>query len=375
MKTIPIDQALEGMILAADVVSADDTIHALTSVGTVLTASTIKRLQQYGVKELSIVSDDTPAEKRPVIEIPKMTPTISEELRDEALDNLEELFSITEIGEDTHHSAVKIVRHIDAIVERLVESVLDDKNSLVNVNDLRSYDEYTYHHSLSVAVLSIAIGQSYGLPSNELEQVGRSAIMHDIGKTAIPKNILNKPSRLSDKEFVQMKLHSEEGYKYLASNHIGDKTLQEIVLLHHEKFDGTGYPLGLKGNQIPLASRIISIADVYDALTSDRPYRSPMQESEAIEFIMANAGTHFDFDIVTAFLRKIDLYPVGSIVELSTGKFAVVTDNTNSMRPVVRLLCTGEVLDLYTDYRYLSVTIIKVLTEEVVENMKLLPLQ
>jgi HD-GYP domain-containing protein (c-di-GMP phosphodiesterase class II) len=129
--------------------------------------------------------------------------------------------------------------------------------------------------------------------------------------------------------------------------------------MHHEKVDGSGYPYGLKGDEIMLPGRIIAVADVYDALTSYRPYRTPMQPAEAVEYIMGNIGVQFDYDVVIAFLHKLELYPVGGFILLSNGKSAVVLDNQNSLRPIVRLLDTGDILDLFTDRKCLSLTITK----------------
>ncbi len=344
----------EGMILTEAVLSKDG---ALTLAGqhTVLTAAMIKRLIDHRVSQVRVAGEDG---QRQVI-VPKAEPVITNELRDEALGNLEDIFSLAKQSESEHHmtTAVQVVKQLDTVVDQLVESVTKEKKALVNIAELKSYDEYTYHHSLSVAVLAIAIAQNLGFSQPQMNLVGRCAMMHDIGKTAIPVEIINKPSRLDAREFSLVKQHSAEGYQYLMKEKIGDPNFWRAVLCHHEKYDGTGYPLGLKGRDIPLMSRIISVADVYDALTSYRSYRSPMQPAEAVELLMGEIGTAFDYDVVTALLGKLELYPVGSIIELSDNRLAAVIDNANAMRPIIQLLDTGATLDLFNDRSCLSLTV------------------
>ncbi|MGI6154048.1 MAG: HD-GYP domain-containing protein [Christensenellaceae bacterium] len=361
MKLVPLHKLKEGMIVADDVATGEDTLLSIVPKHTTLTSNIIKRLKEYGVKEVRIIGED---EKKPPLHVEKPAPIIDRALRENAVNNLEEFFSLATLGEEAHTTTVQVVKQIDAVVKDLVASVAGDKNALININDLKSYDEYTYHHSLSVAVLAIAIAQSLGFSKKQLEIVGRCAMMHDIGKTAVPIEIINKPARLSDGEFAIIKKHSEEGFSYLNGHEIGDEEMWLGVLFHHEKFDGTGYPKGLKGERIPLLSRIISVADVYDALTSMRPYRTPMQPQEAAEYIMANIGTFFDYDVVLAFLKKLELYPVGSFVELSDRRIAVVLDNVHAMRPIVQLVDTREVMDLYADMKFLSITISRLLSDD-----------
>jgi HD-GYP domain-containing protein (c-di-GMP phosphodiesterase class II) len=193
--------------------------------------------------------------------------------------------------------------------------------------------------------------------------------MHDIGKTAVPVEIINKPSRLDEDEFNIIKNHPAAGYEYLKNANIGDEKMWLGVVCHHEKVDGSGYPLGLDGNEIPIWSRIISAADVYDALTSTRPYRTPMQPAEALEYIMGGIGSSFDYDVVSSFAKKVELYPVGSYVQLSNGVIAIVLDSKNATRPVIRNLETGDVYDLQSDRQLLSVVISRVISDNQFKNL------
>jgi HD-GYP domain-containing protein (c-di-GMP phosphodiesterase class II) len=337
------------MILAQDVYTWDDTKVPLLAKHAVLTRRMIDMLVGYGLFEVQIVEEDVP--------LPTPKQIIDEELQDEAIQHLEDLFTMAQQNDESPSAVARVVKQLDTVVEQLISSLMEDQSALVNISDLKSYDEYTYHHSLSVAVLSIAIGQSMGFKAAQLSQLGKCAMMHDIGKTAVPVAIINKPARLDAEEWNVMQTHSSEGYQYLIRNKIGGKEMWGSVLSHHEKYDGTGYPNKLKGRKIPMLSRIISVADVYDALTSNRPYRTPMQPPEAIEYIMGNVSTAFDFEVVKAFLRKVELYPVGNFVELSNQQIAVVLSNENPMRPVVKTLDGGQILDLYWDRSCLSLTI------------------
>lgn len=375
MKLVFIDNLREGMLVAQDIMAPEGGVTPLVRKNSYLTPSRLEQMVERGIRFAYI--DDSPRNKlrnplarKPVVAKhsfpppPKALPLLSQELRKDALESLEEIFDSVQIGpEDLHDASTRIIRRMDTVVKHLVDSLSGDRAALVNINDLKSYDEYTYHHSLSVAVLAIAIGHYLGYSSQELNRVGMCAIMHDIGKTAVPLSILNKPARLSEEEFRTIMMHSAAGYDYLMQTEIQDEEVLRGVLHHHEKMDGTGYPANLKGEEIPFWSRIISVADVYDALTSDRPYRTPMQPGEAIEYIMGGIGSSFDYDVVSAFMRKVELYPVGSIIELSNNKIAVVLSNEHQMRPVVRLLDTGEIIDLYSDRNCLSVVVNRILSE------------
>jgi putative nucleotidyltransferase with HDIG domain len=347
------------MILARDVYTWDDNKVPLLSGGTVLGDRALQMLSQYDIFEVAVTDDTREASSDYV---PRTPPIIEAELCEEAIHELEEFFNLAQT-EDNPAAVAQVVKHIDEIVGQLVSSIMADKSAVINISDLKSYDEYTYHHSLSVAVMAIAIGQAMNLDEAELNRLGWAGMLHDIGKTAIPLDILNKPEKLDEQEFSVMKTHSAQGYQYMMKNGIGDGEMWSAVLSHHEKYDGSGYPNGMHGRAIPLLARILAVADVYDALTSYRPYRHPMAPADVVEYIMGNISKAFDYDVVKAFLKKVELYPVGSFIELSNGQLAVVLENENIMRPVIRLLENGQVIDLYTDRNHLNLTIIQVLAE------------
>ncbi|MCL2199178.1 MAG: HD-GYP domain-containing protein [Defluviitaleaceae bacterium] len=288
---------------------------------------------------------------------------VDEKLKEEAVDSVKQLFG--EISPDGHMNkttAYQCVNNLEGVVTDLLHAIEDDTTGLVHINDLKQYDEYTYHHSLSVSVLSIATGKELGLDSDTLFRLGRCAMLHDIGKQMIPLEVINKKGKLSDEEFLLVKNHTTLGAESLKKNAIGDVELWNGVMFHHEKVNGFGYPHQLKGKDIPLFSKIISVTDVYDAITSFRPYRSPMLPSDAFELILKDVGSAFDFEIVKAFLAKLELYPVNTILELSNGKLGmVIPGSTNKLRPYVRLWGSTDILVME---RVPDVNITKILSPE-----------
>lgn len=362
MRLVAINQIQDTMVLAQDIFATHDSVSPIIRQGARLSQDIVDKLDRHGImmvyirEEHELEQEKSPAP--PSHNIAKSEPTISHQLRDEAVLQLQNIFEHVSIsGNNVHGPSAHLVKQLDNVVMHLVEALSTEQSALVNISDLKSYDDYTYHHSLSVAVLSISIGEMMGFSKNELRSLGMCAMMHDIGKTAIPIEIIHKPSKLNADEFTIIKTHSSAGFKYLTETAIGDEMLWQGVLYHHEKLDGTGYPNGLTANSIPMWSRIISVSDVYDALTSTRPYRSPMEPSDALEYIMGGIGSSFDYDVVQALVRRIDLYPIGTCVELSNGRYAVVLDSENQMRPVVQLLDTKDIVDLYYDRRFLNVVI------------------
>ena len=367
IKQIPTGQLKKGMVAADDIFAPGENIP-IARKNTRLTEGVLARLHQHGVPHVTIdvsegfLPEEQKEEKLP---LPEVKPLLDEKLRTEAVSGIRRMFTAVGEGtsEETMTTAYHAVKELDGIVDQLVDTLSTETGALVHIADLKSHDEYTYHHSLSVAVLSIAIGQSMSLPKEEVCLLGRCAIVHDIGKILIPTEIINKTSKLSDDEFKTMKQHSRKGYEYLLKANIGDEAFRRGVLGHHEKMDGKGYPGGLKGDDVPFFSRIIAVADVYDAVTSYRSYRKPMAPSEAIELVLSEAGSAFDYDLVKYFIDRLEMYPLNTTVELSNKRLGVVEDNKNSMRPVIRMTDNSELIDLM-DLNSQNLVITRVLNNE-----------
>lgn len=234
--------------------------------------------------------------------------TLSEDIEIESIIRNELRSKTVEGVKDFFISVEKNKRHYKEFKKRIeitLEKILNDDDLMINMKDLKTFDEYTYKHSVNVTVISMIIGTSLKLSYKEMFNLGRAALLHDIGKMFVSKEILNKPGKLDTSEMEIMKNHSQFGYKYLKKRYGFSTLTYNGVLDHHEKYDGTGYPDGISADQINLLANVVSIADVYDALTSDRPYKKPMCPNDAFEYILGNADKMFRFDIVNIFSKVI----------------------------------------------------------------------
>ncbi|MCL2227947.1 MAG: HD-GYP domain-containing protein [Oscillospiraceae bacterium] len=252
---------------------------------------------------------------------------------------------------------------IGALVERIVDEIINSDGAMVNLIDLKSFDLYTFQHSVNVCVLSCAMGAAQGLPRPRLYDLALAAILHDIGKVFVPIDILNKPGALTDTEFDTVKKHPAYGSDYVRSKFSFDNKVCMPIKQHHERHDGGGYPMNLGGDEISPYARIIAIADVYDAIMSKRPYHEAVLPSEAYEYIMGNSGTHFNPDTVSTFVRTVLPFPIGVSVRLSNGMVGLVYKNNPSfpLRPLIKIReeagMPERFIDLSKDSGALDVTI------------------
>ncbi|MBS3994281.1 MAG: HD-GYP domain-containing protein [Alkaliphilus sp.] len=234
----------------------------------------------------------------------------------------------------------KYLQSINNIAKEIVEEVLYHNNVTLNLVDIKNPDNYTYNHVVNVAVLSLVIGIELRMDKNELHELCIGAMLHDLGMTFIPKSILLKSSKLDEGEFEIIKTHTTKGYEYISGQYELPVSAKLIALQHHERLDGSGYPSGYEADDIHKLAKIVAIADVYDALTSDTPYRRAVAPHEAIELVMGSAGRLFDFEMAKIFVRKIVPYPVGSLVKLSSGDVGVVQEIRLNypLRPKVKIV-------------------------------------
>lgn len=211
------------------------------------------------------------------------------------------------------------------LVEEISDSVLRHPNALISLARLKNADEYTYMHSVAVCALMIALARQLGLNEGQVREAGLAGLLHDIGKMAIPNAVLNKPGKLTDSEFAMVRNHPKAGTRMLLdSQQVGGLVL-DVCLHHHEKVDGSGYPHRLAGEQISLYARMGAVCDVYDAITSDRPYKQGWDPAEAIRK-MAEWNGHFDTLVFQSFVKTVGIYPVGSLVRLQSGRIGVVME-------------------------------------------------
>ena len=339
----------EGMCLARPLYR---NLDVMLSAGVSLTNQFIEGIQRCGFTGVYV--EDELSEG---IEVNSM---ISDSLRHSTTKSLQAVLSMASVGD-----VKSKVPDLSVQVENLVDELFSNRDVMVNMLDLSSYDDYTCTHSLNVAILSIVLGMGMGFTRSDKLGIGTGALLHDIGKVFVDKRILNKNGALNDEEFFTIQKHPMDGYNYISKRYRIPRAYCSTIMDHHEKYDGTGYPGGKVGSQISLYGRICAVADVYDALSSKRPYRDAMPACECVEYIMGGAGTLFDPEIVEVFTRRIAPYPVGTTVTLSNGWKALVVENyiNFSLRPKVRVYeQNGErvmpfEISLKDDLRYLSVTI------------------
>ncbi len=226
---------------------------------------------------------------------------------------------------------VRLGRLVDAkeitdTVENLVDQILNDQDAIVGLGKLQDYDDYTYTHSLNVCIFCLAIGRAVGYSKEKLSVLGAGALAHDFGKMLVPKKILNKPGKLTAREFVIMKEHVIRGVEYLRGVSGMVPEAIQVALEHHERYSGRGYPQGLKGEKISEFGKIAAVVDVYDAITSDRVYHRGMVPTKALRKIYEWRYHDFDPVLVELFIKIIGIYPLGSLVRLSDGSIGMVIE-------------------------------------------------
>ena len=310
--------------------------EVLLSAGVKMKASYIKRMERMGIAG-AYVND-------PVSEDLEIVNALSDELKTQAVQGITAAFSQAVKGRgNTQASGAALMK----TAEQIVEEILAHGDVMLNLFDMKVFDSYTFFHSVSVTVLSVVIGLGLGFSRLMLVSTAYAALLHDIGKVLISAHIINKPSPLTPEEFEIVKKHPQDGYNYIKEKF--SLTVSELsaraVLEHHERVDGTGYPAGKTGDVITPIGKVIAVADVYDALVSDRPYRKGVFPVEAMEYIQGNCGTLFDFDVVNVFSQKAALFPVGSCVLLSNGLTALVMQTFEGLtqRPLVKVFMDGDI--------------------------------
>ncbi|BCQ68696.1 cyclic di-GMP phosphodiesterase [Pseudomonas sp. Eqa60] len=314
--------------------------HSFWKAGFVLNShADLQRLRQSNVSSLWIDSDkglDLPANPQPIA--PAAQPPLKSEapLRVERAEEIQRALKICAhskkavmqmFQEVRMGQAIELVQ-VDELVHNISSSLLRHPDVLISLARLKTADDYTYMHSVAVCALMVAVARQLELPVEQVHQAGVAGLLHDIGKLTIPDSILNKPEKLSADEFERIKLHPAAGGAILRQNPQLDALVLDVCLHHHEKIDGSGYPHHLAGEQISLFAQMGAVCDVYDAVTSTRPYNRGWDPAEALQRMSGWTG-HFGPRVLQALVKCVGIYPVGSLVRLNSGKLAVVLEQNS----------------------------------------------
>lgn len=336
----------------------------LVARGSILDEYVIESLLKLGVMNVYIQDGELSPEEEKIV------------VSDEAKKNIEKLHTSdrskvklsNSVRERVAHGIQYIYSNAEAgnlseatnsITNDLLDAIDTNDAIAIDINELKTSDEYTFKHSVDVATISMILAKQQGLPRRDIYQIGVAGLLHDVGKTRVPLEILNKPGRLDEKEFEVMKQHSVYGYRMVKDKPNFNEAISLAVLQHHEKINGLGYPMGVNEKQITPYAKILSVADIYDALVTERPYKQAFSQRDAVEMIMSM--THeLDMGAMRSFLESMILYPVDSVVELSNGEKAKVVRNSPHyiLRPTVVGLQSGRVYDLGEDLTCANIIIL-----------------
>lgn len=345
---IPVEKLKSGMIIGKSV--EDSTGRHLIKPGTSLNEYAIKELRNSGIRSVIIRTGQenqkkgslSTAAQYMVKQLRKSDPptvTLDSTIKKRISKGIELIYQNPESQE--------IARAASGITGDLIKAIENNNAVALNINALKCSDEYTFKHSVDVAIIGMVIAKEQRKSSKEIFEIGMAGLLHDIGKTKVPPEILNKPARLTPEEFEIMKKHSAYSYELVSENNEIPIDVKIAMLQHHEKMDGSGYPYGATDEHIHRYAKILTVCDIYDALVTDRPYKSANSPREAVEILMSMTS-ELDMNALNSFMRMMILYPVDSTVQLSNGEMArVVQRNPNYLlRPVVVGVESGNVYDL-----------------------------
>ena len=330
-KRISVDDILIGMF-CADVYNADG-VFILAAHIPVSNLEQIAILKRLGVKHVDIDLtkgiDVATALPKPSTEKAGRGPADPEAIYFEELHKAKDLYRMTVQSVRDAIKAIKAgktfsSRAIEATVEGIVESVLRNSDAMVNISQIRGYDDYVYEHSVNVTILVCALCHELGYAKDTIVEAGVGAFLHDLGMTWIPENIVNKPDKLSPNEYAVIKRHPEYGIEILKDRKGISDLSRDIVLQHHERLNGKGYPGGLKSARVHAMGAIAGIADAYDAMTSDRVHRPAFTPQQALAILYNAIDKEFPRRITEHFVKLLGVYPVGSFVQLVTGEMGIV---------------------------------------------------
>lgn len=361
-KAVRTRQLHSGMVI--DQTIKDKSGKALVERGSVLDDFQIEGLLRHGIMEIYIrEGEEDPVTEQEIV-IPAAIQHTIEKVRveDRSRVQLKESVKkrVSEGIQFLYSSSAdpNFAETTNTISNELMKAITENDAIAVDISALKVSDEYTFKHSVDVSTMSMIIAKKHGLDDDAVREIGIAGLLHDMGKSKIPNEVLNKPGKLTDEEFALIKQHSTFGYQILKEKNTFSDRILLGVLQHHEKLNGRGYPLGVTGDKIHLYAKIISVADIYDALVTERPYKPGFSPRDAVEMIMAMTA-ELDINAMKSFLGSVILYPVDSIVTLSNGEKAKVVSNNPDyiLRPTVVGITSGKIYNLSEDINCASILI------------------
>jgi len=334
MRRIALDRVRPGMVLAKAVLGS--TGQVLLKSGVEIKPQYISYLKQLGINHVYV--------KDQRIEDVEVSDVISEETRHEARNLVKDIMEDIKSPASQAKSINIKDKETMNTVSKIVEELLENKDLLIQLVDIRTKDDYLFAHSVNCAVLATIVAAKMNYDYKQLKLLALGTLMHDIGMVTVPELVLKKPGDLTEEEFETVKKHPEYGYEIFKKTNLFDARAGAVILQHHERHHGQGYPRGLSGDKINHFAKIVSVVDVYDALTSEKFHREAYYPHQAVEMLIARGGECFNMHILNQFLSVIAAYPVGFHVFLSNGESGLVVANNPgfTLRPVVRVLYTGK---------------------------------
>lgn len=321
MRLVKLEQIQDDDILARPIFDIDG--KRLLNSGVKLSSSIVQRLLEKGITNVYIEDE--------LSEDVEIHGFLTDETRTQAKKTIRnEMNRLASKGEIDYSA-------ISKVVDQIMDEMLSKKLDVLNASDIRTQDEMIYAHSINVCIMSIALATRLSLPPSKIKSIAMGAIMHDIGKALIPKELLSKKDP-TPAEQAEIRKHPILGYNVIKDLMEASATAKITILMHHEQINGSGYPMGLNGDYIHYSARIVSICDAFDLVVNDGLYRNVYQTTDAVEYLIGGAGHIFDRTLVDTFIKIVPIYPEGTIVLLSNGMFAIVVKNNPvyMTRPVVR---------------------------------------
>lgn len=348
MRRIPLEDLKAGDIIGQPLY--DDQGRILLKAGIAITDRLIEKIATMQIQSVYIADSEK--------DIGSLHDVISPTIRHEAIKTVKRVYD-NFVSEETVRNSQNLrkrsfsenehIVNLNNTVETILIEVFSNKNAIVEMVDIKKMDNYLYEHAVNTAVLSLLIGLELQLSERDLRRLIVASLLMDVGNRLIDEKLLEIPGPLKLDQFKQVQQHVRKGFDFIKDYSDVPVPIRNLILQHHERMNGSGYPLGLKGESIDPLARILAVADAYDALTSDRPYRKAYPPSEALEKIMGDAGTLYDFKIVNLFAKRVLAFPNGTYVKLSNGDVGeVIASNKDiPLRPVVEILTHANPEDDY----------------------------